>query len=397
MNIPLQDALNASSGHIPSKYINVIKSLLMSVFEARKNGLEAIEMRTLVPGLSGAGVMLVESRSFGTPDIPLVVKYGAADLIGLEEGKYREYVEPKLRTAARLLHTCIETSVGAVAYQLAGTAKEHADVLTLRTFFETSDEDDMHVAMLLNVLDDLESWITGVKKAPDLIISTFNLYRPIPENTVSIYVSDLSKRFATVHDLQKVWDAICHRWPYQGYYAAIQHGDLNAGNVIIDKSSNRSYLIDFASVAPRASVFHDLSKLTREILLRLYRFDAAAGSVDDYLDSLEWLLFPVCNFLEQKGRPPPERRLELPKLEGAFHLMLNVPNAMYRIIDGLEENDGAAAAHQATAEALLATFFQCLLLLLPAPGKPAGQELGAAYVCHRLHEMLSAHVPELAS
>jgi len=372
----------------------LLKHTLQHVFRER-DALESIKLNSLVPGLSGAEVLLVESYSGGTRDIPVVAKFGALDLVRLEVLNYKKYVAAKLRTAPFLLHSHEDATKGIIIYQLAGTSKRYAKVKTLGKYFADHKSDALIGPTLIqSVVRDLQSWHYGVKVANGAIFDALKFDFEIP-GAVIVQHQETIRSFnpeLALFDLQSVWNGLLNHWPFQTHHTSLQHCDLNVGNILIDEESHRDYVIDFASVSPDAPVFRDLAKIIRETLLRLYsQEDMGKG----YLKGMRALISGLRIFLgcKDESREPLH---DLPmSFEASFAISLNFGSWSMNLIERIAKIY-AGRERQLEAELLVTILFQCMLFLSPSAKLLPGQQLGAVYICHELIDMLISMNPELA-
>lgn len=357
--------------------------------------LESVRLSSLTPGVSGAKVLLIESFSGGTRDIPMVVKFGPVDLIRQEISNYKKYVAPKLRTAPLLLHDIEDDTEGVLVYELAGASMDYKKIQTLKSYFEDHKEDGLiGPALISDAVRDLRSWHHGVKVSQGSIFDALRINNRIPNDSVTRWAKEIHDFDSDLplYDLQLAWDSLSKNWPFSTYHTSVQHCDLNVGNIVIDGESHRPYLIDFASVRPNMPVFRDLAKIMRETLLRLY---VAEEMGDGYLKGLKAMMGSLKIFFNFP--PSSEPVYDLPmSFESSFSLSMNFgPWALY-LMEKIEETCGSKD-EQLKAELLVSVFFQCLLFLLPGASKAQGQELGAVYVCHILLDMLAKVCPKIAS
>ena len=116
-----------------------VNSLILELTNSIPNK-DEIFLHHLIPGRSGALVFLAKTSSFGTNDIPLVIKVGPKKLLLKEVNNYENYIAPKLRKTPKLLSNIVfRGNEAAIAYELAGMTKFPENIVTYKEVFMKTD------------------------------------------------------------------------------------------------------------------------------------------------------------------------------------------------------------------------------------------------------------------
>lgn len=341
----------------------------------------------LVPGRSGAIVCLALTRSFGTIDIPIIIKLGPYALLSTEVRNYGKYVVQKLRTAPRLLFTkSVRNGEMAIAYELAGWTKSPDRLITYRDYFHQTDPVGL-VGSLSPILKDLGSWWGSAQVS---VSTVFDYYRIYSEQTLTDCLQQISQdeifaRFLSADPVSLIdsWNSWKTSWPFNTTVRSIVHGDLHSTNIVMDTENRRPALIDFASVLEDGHILMDVAMLEREIrcrLMGLEKVDFEQHLIEQ--EDLEDFGSEMLGTLK-KSRGDLFGRGE----SGVHHKALSVLISIYLTALNYLLTFFPSSV-QFLAEFYLSIFFQTILVTMFAGEDYPGQKVAAVNSCFRLRNRI---------
>lgn len=355
---------------------------------------DEVFLHHLVPGRSGAIVCLALTRSFGTFDIPIIIKLGPYALLSTEAGNYDKYVLQKLRTAPRLLPTRpVSNGKMAIAYELAGWTKSPDHVITYHDYFHRTKSSDL-LATLIPILKDLESWWGSAEVTANTIFDYYRIYsvQTLTDSLENICQDEVFARFlsADPSSLIDSWNSWKTSWPFNSTLRSILHGDLHSTNIVIDTENNRPALIDFASVRQDGHILMDIARLERDIRCRLTgleEVDFKQRLIEQ--ETLEAFFSYHLGALETAKAQLSQRR-KSEAYHKAFSALINV------YIKAADYFSTLYPSYiQFLAEFYVSIFFQTILVtMLPREDYP-GQKVAAANSCFRLRNYIQNILSEV--
>jgi hypothetical protein len=369
------EVVNVIQSSESAEDINSLIEKAVTVFQS----VDKVFIHRLVPGRSQAVVFLGVTHSFGTPDIPFVIKCGPYELLSKEAENYDTYVWRKLRTAPHLLPSRpVINGKMAIIYELAGWTKDPGDIITYREYFHKEEPDSL-VCSMVTLLADLESWWNSANVAERYILDYLKFYsEPSLSNSLMEASNHEFARYLSGDPLQLIdfWSYWKNHWPFKTTMKSIVHGDLNSTNILMDTRNGVGAIIDFASIRSDGHILSDIAKIEREIRCRL--MGAELIQFEEHLEEQEELeLFFYCLGV---GTLSSHRFIKESKgYWRAYNALLNIYNKAYRYLMNFYQNET-----QFLAEFYVSLFFQTILVTMFEKEDYLGQRIAAINSCFRL-------------
>lgn len=234
---------------------------------------ESIVVQPLAPGQSGAGVLRVQPFYLsGGGGQPMIVKFGEFQLIGQETHNFKTYVQRFIGGGRNT--TQIDTRrtllLGGVVYSLLGSDDEPLN--DFASFYERAD-----LAQITYTLDHLflgtcGRWYANLSKLKPfdlsqayrqaLALTQERLEQALADRLKSVQGNKRELQFLTLFSdrrFRNPVDAVAEQRLVRSTYECTTHGDLNPGNIFVDKAGD-TWLIDFFGTGP-GHILRDVAQL----------------------------------------------------------------------------------------------------------------------------------------
>jgi thiamine kinase-like enzyme len=251
--------------------------------------------------------------------IPVIIKIGLKDDILIEYSNYRDYVKPKtaaFRTARIEKNIALTKLLGGIEYTLIGDSAE--TIVTFKKYYQTHEWTSVSKS-IKNVFRICEHWYKDREKREIInIVDAYQGYYKFSfdklenewlKKKTPDYFKHTTISFPNIKgDFINPVYWLINKGSFQiALYQCIVHGDLNSGNILVDKNSE-SWLIDFYSVG-KSFILRDFIELETEV-----KFNLIEEMELDKILKFELLLLQNCSFEEKTGNLLKDiRRKELKK------------------------------------------------------------------------------------
>ena len=260
--------------HVP---LAVVKELVRRVFQ----DCDSVSLGLLSKGGFSSAVLLdarARTRADGLPIQPQALKVGRRETIREEARRFRRYVKNVLRgVPSQTRQLAFYNTWAVLPYWHIASGPE------LRTLGELYNEEDAEtiVAVCRTLFDQVMApWLRNLRSAERYIFQNSTHCYGIPESTLA----QIQRNAKLLHlpDPLTAWRELKarNRLPALVYEPVI-HGDLNSGNVLIDKAF-RPWVIDFRHTGP-GHYLRDVAKLEAEIKFLLMDPQGDATRVPSWL------------------------------------------------------------------------------------------------------------------
>jgi len=243
-------------------------------------------------GHSGAGVVIVRPiDEFGVGNY-VIVKFGQVDIIGEEYANYRAHVEGIVGFRPTVINRPLgrTTHLAGMVYSFVGVANKQPAPFT--KFYQSASTEDI-TALLEDIFQNLYyNWITqqvldDINLTDEYLTLTGYTQELVEEGLKRLHKSvihnlDETLQFTRLSENRPIRNpirAIENRVFSLPVFKAINHGDLNSDNILLD-DENHAWLIDFRNTTPGHSL-RDLAKLDSVVRFQLLEEDHA--SLDERL------------------------------------------------------------------------------------------------------------------
>jgi DNA-binding response OmpR family regulator len=268
-----------------------LNDLLMRLFNTSKS----ILLKPLKAGQSGSQVLWAKAfdpEMGGTAQ--LVVKFGDIKTIETEKENFEKYINPYVEGGRHtsVINVRYNQRLGGIVYKLLGTSDER--LVSFSEFYQTATVDDVQEFFENLFLETCYSWYKnpGVEhplNLTHLYLTKANITKEKLEGYLKgLKVSKSSDGKLTFKDLDEEVGFIN---PLNNFiekditiptYKCIVHGDLNAGNILVDKSK-KAWLIDFGG-SEIGHILRDFAELDSVIRFQLLTGEQASLSERLYLE-----------------------------------------------------------------------------------------------------------------
>ena len=369
----------------PDDMIRLVNDVVSSL-----PGVTEVSLQKIIPGRSGADVFLANTFSYGSTDIPIIIKVGPLDLLSKECINYDTFVERKLRTAPKMLSSRPSNNTDmAIAYELAGWTKSMDRLVTFGDHFLAEKYPELLVPVLIPILQDLKSFWGAVTIKQESVISLYQIYSydDLKDSLRLIAEDEKFSSFLTNNPMSliDILDELQFKWPFKTTLTALVHGDLNSTNILEDLDHNRSVLIDFASVKNNGHILTDISKIEREIRCRL--LGQASKNFQQHLKEMEHLedffatISGVPSLLNNSDGF--EKWSKTESYERGLSSLMNIYNHLRYYFIKFYDNE-----LQMLSEFYYAVFFHTMLVAMFPIEEYPGQKVAAINSCFRMHERI---------
>ena len=282
------------------------QDLLLHLF----SGSQTLMVEPMVPGYSGAGIVMVRPFFEQGAGQKVVVKFGDVHQMRLEHANYIKYVKPFVggQYSTVILDSCYMGKLGGIAYTFLGTDVEYMQ--DFGVFYYEAD-----ITRIKQALDNLFLRACRLWYASTTALQPLNLTEIYKKQSASSYSlrkleSVVSKYLPTVmsqktltfssleslststftnplYVLKSAQPFVCSS------YMTTTHGDLNKRNIFVDRNGY-TYLIDFGRTGT-GHILQDVAML--DCVIRLQLLTAEDVTLDECL-RMEEALCSIDRFSE---------------------------------------------------------------------------------------------------
>lgn len=232
-----------------------------------------VVLRQLHGGFSAKTFMIESYDQTGRKRLPTVLKLGSTNIIGREERRYREHVQPFiLNNSVSVLGATYYGDTGGICYNFLGVGGPESKLRWLTHIYRENDPQYL-IPLLDRIFKGvLKPWYGQPKLDKLYLFRDHNPLYPFFSNIIEdarrILGIDADEQYLGCPWLgRKVLNPywyLKHIWPTREneamlYYSSVCHGDLNMQNILIDEREN-IYIIDFSETEVK-NIVSDFARL----------------------------------------------------------------------------------------------------------------------------------------